>query len=132
MKVTATVENSLHKNIVSVETNENSQQISIPSKFTGYGSSVNGGELLCVALATCFCNDIYREANKRNIKVTKVVVEASAEFLAEGAAGSNIVYHAKIEGDASNEELLALVKHTDTVAEVHNTLRSGVKISLLL
>ena len=65
MKVTATVENSLKKNVVSVQTNGNSQQISIPSKSTGYGSSVNGGELLCVALATCFCNDIYREAKKK-------------------------------------------------------------------
>jgi organic hydroperoxide reductase OsmC/OhrA len=92
---------------VSVQTNENNQQITIPSKPTGYGSSVNGGELLCIALATCFCNDLYREATKKNINVTKIIVEASAEFLAEGAPGLNIRYHANIEGNASNDELIA-------------------------
>lgn len=132
MKVTAKVENSLNKNEVSVQTNGNSQQISISSKSTGYGSSVNGGELLCVALATCYCNDIYREANKKNIKVTKVIVEASAEFQSEGSPGLNINYHAKIESDASDDELTALIKHTDAVAEIQNTLRAGVNVSLIL
>jgi hypothetical protein len=33
----------------------------------GGGSSANGGELLCLALATCYCNDVYREAKKRGI-----------------------------------------------------------------
>jgi uncharacterized OsmC-like protein len=95
------------------------------------GSSVNGGELLCLALATCFCNDIYREAKKKNISVTKVIVEASAEFSAAGEPGYNIQYKAKLEGDASDEELLELIRHTDKVAEIQNTLRSGVKVSLL-
>jgi uncharacterized OsmC-like protein len=95
------------------------------------GSSVNGGELLCLALAACFCNDIYREAIKMDITVTKVIVEASAEFSAAGEPGYNIQYKARLEGDASDEELAELIRHTDQVAEIHNTLRSGVKVSLV-
>ncbi len=131
MKVTAKIENSLHENLVSVQTNGNGQELTIPCKPTGYGSSVNGGELLCVALATCFCNDIYREASKKAIKITRVFVEATAEFSAEGAAGFNISYRAKLEGDATDEVLLELIRHTDSVAEIQNTLRSGVKVSLI-
>lgn len=132
MNVSARVESSLNIKKVSVQTNSNLQRISIPSKSSGNGSSVNGGELLCVALATCFCNDIYREANKRNIKVTKVMVDASAEFLSEGSSGLNFIYQAKIEGDASDDELARLIKHTDAVAEIQNTLRAGVNVSLIL
>jgi uncharacterized OsmC-like protein len=131
MIITAKVENSFNENLVSVQTNDTAQELTIPGKSTGMGSSVNGGELLCLALATCFCNDIYREAKKKNISVTKVIVEASAEFSAAGEPGYNIQYKAKLEGDASDEELLELIRHTDKVAEIQNTLRSGVKVSLL-
>ncbi len=131
MIITAKVQNSLHSHQVSVQTNDTAQALSIPAKPTGLGSAVNGGELLCLALATCFCNDIYREAKKKNLTITRVTVEASAEFAAEGQAGYNISYRAHLEGDASGEELAALVRHTDAVAEIQNTLRAGVQVSLL-
>jgi uncharacterized OsmC-like protein len=132
MIIKAKVENSHNSHLVQVQTNDTAQQISIQPKPTGIGSSVNGGELLCLALATCFCNDLYREARKKNITLTKVSVEASAEFAAEGQAGYNIEYKASLEGDTSDEELTALIRHTDRVAEIQNTLRAGVKVSLLL
>lgn len=131
MRIAAKIENSLNKNIVTVQTNDTAQGLILPSKPTGIGSSVNGGELLCLALATCFCNDLYREAQKKNIKLTKVTVEAAAEFSVAGEPGYNINYKANIEGDASEEELVELIIHTDKVAEIQNTLRSGVKVSLL-
>ena len=39
-------------------------------------SGVNRGELLFLALATCYCNDLYREAEKLGIDVREVNVEA--------------------------------------------------------
>ncbi|QHT66584.1 OsmC family protein [Rhodocytophaga rosea] len=130
MKITATLENSLHHNNVIVRTNNTTQELTIPGKTSGFGSSVNGGEFLCLALATCFCNDLYREAKKRNITITKVSVEASAEFSTEGEAGYNIQYKANVEGDASKEQISELIRHTDKVAEIQNTLRAGVKVTL--
>ena len=47
--------------------------LEVPSKPDGFGSSVNGGELF-LALATCYCNDLYREAKKRGIEVETVQV----------------------------------------------------------
>lgn len=38
---------------------------------------------------------------------------------------------AQVEGDASDEELAELIKHTDRVAEIQNTLRQGVKVVLM-
>jgi organic hydroperoxide reductase OsmC/OhrA len=130
MKITASVENSRDANRVTVQTNDLVQELSIPGKSAGPGSAVNGGELLCLALATCFCNDIYREAKKKNISIRKVSVEASGEFAAEGEPGYNISYTAKVEGEATDAELAELIRHTDTVAEIQNTLRAGVKVSL--
>ncbi len=131
MTTTAKVENHRDHHTVIVQTNNTAQPLTIPPKSTGLGSAVNGGELLCLALATCFCNDLYREAQKRNIQLTKVAVEAAAEFGAEGEAGYNIRYRAEVEGDAPAEVLADLVRHTDRVAEVQHTLRAGVNVMLV-
>ena len=131
MQVRSTLTSRLNHHEVVVHTNENSQRIAIPQKPSGYGSAVNGGELLTLAIATCFCNDLYREAAKRNIHITSIEVEASGEFNAEGGSGENISYTAKVVADASPEEIDDLIRHTDTVAEVHNTLRKGVAVRLI-
>ena len=88
MKIAAKLENSLESNKVTLQTNGIEQELSIPGKSNGRGSSVNGGEFLMLSLATCFC-------------------------------------------DASDEELRSLIAHTDKVAEIQNTFRSGVSVTLL-
>ncbi len=88
MKITATILNSGQQNKVQVTTNNASKQILIPGKSEGHGSSVNGGELLFLSLATCFCNDIYREADKRQMEIKSVEVIVSGEFGAEGIPDS--------------------------------------------
>lgn len=129
MKITAKVENSKDNHQVTLQTGDNVHSIVIPPKSTGYGSSANGGELLFLALATCFCNDIYREAAKRNINVERVEVEVNGDFGAEGDPAANVTYFAKIHADASEDEIRELMKFTDTVAEIQNTLRVGTPVT---
>ena len=83
-----------------------------------------------LALATCFCNDVYREAARLDIPVDSVEVEAEADFEGVGLAASNITYRARIGSSASDAELDALLQQTDAVAEVHNTLRAGATVLL--
>ena len=113
-----------------VQTNDSTKQIMIQPKSTGQGSSINGGELLLLSIATCFCNDIYREATKRNITIQHVEVIATGEFGGEGDPGFNFQYKTDILADASTEEIQSLIEHTDKVAEIHNTLRKGINISI--
>lgn len=70
MKISAKIENGNGEHHVTVTTNGTSQSLTIPAKASGLGSSVNGGELLFLALATCYGNDLYREAGKRGITST--------------------------------------------------------------
>src|SRR6187401_990968 len=130
MKIIARVENNKDNHQVILQTNDNVHSIVIPPKPTGYGSSVNGGELLFLALATCYCNDIYREAAKRNIKVERVEVEVDGDFGAEGEPAKNVVYRAKVAAQASEEDIRELMYFTDTVAEIHNTFRVETPVTL--
>ena len=115
---------------MTLQTNENVHSIVIPPKLSGYGSSANGGELLFLALATCYCNDLYREAAKRNIKMERVEVNVEGDFGAEGEHASNVTYRAKVAAQASEEEICEMMKFTDTVAEIQNTLRTETPVVL--
>jgi len=129
MQITAFVRNENGSHRVSVSTAGNSQSLAVPGKPTGFGSAVNGGEFLMLALATCFCNDVYREAERMKILVESVEVEARADFEGVGLAASNITYSARVVSPASDAEIDALLSRTDAVAEVHNTLRAGAAVA---
>lgn len=131
MKVSATISNSLNQNNITVVTNDQAKSVSIASKDSGLGSSVNGGELLLLSLAVCYCNDIYREASKKNIEITSVEVEVTANFGKEGEAGFNIQYKPKVVSPAPPDRIRQLIEHTDSVAEIHKTLRNGAEITLV-
>ncbi|WP_374674160.1 OsmC family protein [Ideonella sp.] len=115
---------------MSVSTDGSSQSLPMPPKATGQGSGINGGEFLMLALATCYCNDLYREAQRMGLSLSRAEVEATAEFAGVGLAASHIRYRAHVESPASAEQIAELIRHTDAVAEVHNTIRAGVPVVL--
>jgi organic hydroperoxide reductase OsmC/OhrA len=115
---------------VVLSTGDAEQLLTVPPKPSGRGSGVNGGEFLMLALATCYCNDLYREAAKIGISIEAVEVEASAEFAGIGLAATNIAYRANVSSPATQEEIVELLRVTDAVAEVHNTVRAGVPVTL--
>lgn len=131
MQISARVESRKGEHQVTLATNGQSQTLAIAPKPSGFGSSANGGELLALALATCYCNDIYREAAARGITVTGVEVEVDAQFGGAGEPARQIRYRAKVTADAPEEAIRELIEHTDRVAEVHNTLRSGMAVELV-
>lgn len=130
MQISARVENRRDRHQVTLRTNGQSHALSIPPRPGGYGSSASGGELLALALATCWCNDLYREATARGIVVHGVEVEVDAEFGGAGEPARRIRYRARVTADAPDEAVRQLIEHTDRVAEVHNTLRGGIAVEL--
>lgn len=130
MRISARIENGKGLHEVRLQTNEKAHSLSILPKEGGFGSSTNGGELLMLALATCYCNDIYREAARRGIAVERVDVEVEAEFGAEGEPARGVKYCAKVAARASEEEIHRLMKETDRLAEIQNTLRAATEVTL--
>lgn len=130
MKFSAHLKNHPGNHEVVLKVGDKEQSLPIAPKPSG-GSSVTGGELLFLALATCYCNDIYREAAKRNIKLESVEVDVEGGFETEQPA-SNIVYRAKVKADASEEEVRNLMLYVDSTAEIQNTLRVGTPVRLEL
>jgi uncharacterized OsmC-like protein len=131
MEISATIKNRYEHHEVVVETDGDIKVVDIASKPSGYGSSVNGGELLLLSLATCFCNDIYREAAKRNIAVSEVKVVCAGKLGGLDEPESHFQYKTTIVSDAPADAIDELIRYTDSVAEVHNTLRRGMSVTLV-
>jgi uncharacterized OsmC-like protein len=130
MQISASINSTFSNNNITVRTDDTAHDLILLPKATGFGSDVNGGELLMLSLAVCFCNDLYREAKKQNIVLTGVDVAVSGHFGGEGEPGTDFKYKANVSSPADPLEIKKLIQHTDAVAEIHNTLRKGLSISL--
>lgn len=131
MQISASVRHSSAGHEAAVRTGDASRALSIPAKADAPGSAVNGGELPMLALVTCYCNDLYREAARLGIAIDGVEVEASARFAGVGLAASDIRYRVRVDSPAGAATVASLVRRTDAVAEVHNTVRNGVPVVLV-
>jgi uncharacterized OsmC-like protein len=128
--ISALVKNARDSHDVNVATAGSSNALSIACRQGGFGSSISGGEFLMLALATCYCNDLYREAARLGISIESCEVEASADFEGVGLAARSIQYRARVASSASDAEVARLLRETDAVAEIHNTLRAGAVVRL--
>jgi uncharacterized OsmC-like protein len=81
-------------------------------------------------VAGCVSNDLFREAAKRGIALTRVVITADGGYSGEPAVSTGISYAVEIEGLAPEAELRALVRHVDEIAEIPNSLRVGTQVRL--
>jgi len=130
MLVEARVENERGRHAAVLATDGTSHAIPVQPRPSGFGSAANGGELLCLALATCYCNDIYREAARFGIEIVRVEVDASAEFGEPGMPASRVLYCTTVIARAPETQIRELILHTDGVAEIQNTLRKGMPVEL--
>lgn len=97
----------------------------------GMGLGFNGGELLLLAVGGCYSNDLFREAAKRGINVRGVQVTVSADWGGDPVRAQNVTYSVRIEAEAPQEVIQKLIRHTDQVAEIHNSLRYGTEVTLV-
>lgn len=131
IKIDARLDQAGSSTRIRLRTNDQQQEISIPAKPNGQGLAANGGELLFLARAACYCTDLYRAANRRGLTRTRVEVSCQGSFEpVPGAVAEGVGYRARVHAPASEAEILELLRHTDTVAEIHNTLRRGVPVRL--
>jgi uncharacterized OsmC-like protein len=96
----------------------------------GGGMGFSGGQLLNLAVAACISNDLFRDAAKAGIRLTRVRVTASSDYSGTPAVSGPIEYDVELEGDAPEDRLRALLEETDRIAEIPNSIRRGTEVRL--
>lgn len=101
-----------------------------PSAAGGGGHGFNGGQLLHLAVAGCISNDLFREASLRGLELSRVVIKVDGDYDGEPAVSTGITYSVEVEGNATDDDLQALVDHVDAIAEIPNSLRNSTAVTL--
>ena len=130
MKYSASMYNVDGKLDVVMKKGDSASTVEIAPRHDGFGSSISGGEVLFLAIATCYCNDLYREGKKLGIKVYGVEVEVDGDFMAAGEPAKNVKCKIKVAAQTSEAEIRKLVEHTDSIAEIPMSLRIGISVTL--
>ncbi len=70
------------------------------------------------------------EAARRGIEIEQVEVDVEGEFGSAGEPATHINYNARVVAKATEVQIRELMRHTDTVAEIQNTLRALTPVTL--
>lgn len=57
-------------------------------------------------------------------------MEVEGQSGTEGEGATDVTYRARVVADADEAGITALMRHTDTVAEIQNTLRGSTPVTL--
>lgn len=101
-----------------------------PEQAGGMGLGFNGAELLLLAIGGCYSNDIFREAAQLGMVIKSVQVDVQADWGGDPVRAQNVTYSTRIEAEANEADILALIEQTDRVAEIPNSLRLGTPVVL--
>ena len=130
MKYTASLQSVDGKLDVVMTKGDVTNKVAIAPQHKGIGSSISGGEILFLAIAICYCNDLYREGKKVGLAVENVEVDVEGDFMAAGEPATNVTCKIKVTAQAGEDEIRKLVEHTDSIAEIPMSLRRGTQVTL--
>ena len=92
----------------------------------GYG----GGEALCLAAGACFYNNLHREAASHEVDLNLVEVEVTAVWDGEAPGAQELEIRPRIEAQASQEVIEAMIQQALAISFVANTLTLSVRVRL--
>jgi organic hydroperoxide reductase OsmC/OhrA len=89
-----------------------------------------GGEALCLTAGACFYNNLHREAAGRGVALEVVAVDVMAVWDDDAPGAQELVIRPRIEAQASQEVIEALIQQALAVSFVANTLKLGAGVRL--
>jgi hypothetical protein len=94
------------------------------------GEGPNHNELLCLALAAGYTDELLEEAERRSIVVERARVTVEAETGHGGRTTRNLALAVRLETDEHEPAVMELIEHTDRVSEVLKVIRLGTPVRL--
>jgi len=101
-----------------------------PQSAGSLGIGFNGGELLLFEIGGCYCNNLFREAQKTDIAINSVHIDVESDWGGEPARALNVCFLVRVESPAPRDMIEQLIRHTDQTAEIPNSLRYGAEVRL--
>jgi uncharacterized OsmC-like protein len=101
-----------------------------PAAAGGGGLGFSGGQLLYMAIAACWSNDLYREAATMGIELHGVEITVDGDFPARGEGSTPITVDVVVRSPAPEERVRELVAEVERVAEIPRAISEGPPIEI--
>jgi uncharacterized OsmC-like protein len=101
-----------------------------PPAAGGGGLGFNGGQLLYMAIAACWSNDLYREAATMGIDLDGVEITVDGDFPARGSGSTPITVDVVIRSAAPEPRVRELIAEVERVAEIPRAIREATAIEV--
>lgn len=111
---------------------ESPDAVHFPHQWTADGVTVDaaftGAHLLHLAAAGCVLNDVYREAERLQIRLHGVRVTAAGGFDTNTWRSTGISYAVEVDTAAPPTQVATLLGVVDSVAEIPKAVRAGAPV----
>ena len=101
-----------------------------PVAAGGGGLGFSGGQLLYMAIAACWSNDLYREAATMGIELHGVEITVDGDFPARGSGSTSISVDVTVRSPAPEERIRELIAEVERVAEIPRAIRDATPIEV--
>ena len=101
-----------------------------PAGAGGGGLGFNGGQLLYMAIAACWSNDLYREAATMGVELDGVEITVDGDFPARGSGSTPITVDVVVRSPAPEEQVRELIAEVKRVAEIPRAIRDATSIEV--
>jgi uncharacterized OsmC-like protein len=101
-----------------------------PAAAGGGGLGFNGGQLLYLAIAACWSNDLYREAATMGIELNGVEITVDGDFPTRGSGSTPISVEVVVRSPAPEDRVRDLIAEVERVAEIPRAIRDVTPIEV--
>jgi putative redox protein len=101
-----------------------------PTAAGGGGLGFNGGQLLYLAIAACWSNDLYREATTMGIELDGVELTVDGDFPARGSGSTPITIEVVVRSAAPESKVRELIDEVERVAEIPRAIHDATPIEV--
>ena len=101
-----------------------------PAAAGGGGLGFSGGQLMYMAIAACWSNDLYREAATMGIELDGVEITVDGDFPARGEGSTPITVAVVVRSSAPEEHVRELIAEVERIAEIPRAIRDGAPIEI--
>ena len=101
-----------------------------PTAAGGGGLGFNGGQLLYLAIAACWSNDLYREAATMGIQLDGVELTVDGDFPSRGSGSTPISVDLVVRSAEPEARVRELIAEVERIAEIPRAIRDATPIEV--
>lgn len=100
-------------------------------KAGGMGLGFNGAQMIALSIGGCFCNDLRYMAEELEVTLDTIEVDVDVELDGSPIMITSATMNVQVTSATPNIDLVALIRRTESVSAVTNSVRRGFPVAVV-